>query len=552
MHGVAARGKHLLHRIGEHTLHSHLKMEGDVARLPARREVAQTRLHGPSRRRHCRVGDGRLRSRRDQRRAAPPTRTASSATSGRIPLSEDWDPEEAARSLAADTRPVHVAIQDQRNVAGFGNEYANEILFVRGILPTTPANETDAAAIVDLGARMIRANRDRVDRTFTGDARPGRTTWVYGREGRPCRRCGTLIRRGSLGADPTRERIVFWCPVCQTSDGPCGRFLSPDRRPVTRQVRDIGRSRAAPPAARMEGHRARREVIPVGTTVFERQRPAASVIRQSLADTRQSVFWLDDLDGRPSRPRLNGTVTADLAIVGGGYTGLWTALLAKRRDPGARIVVVEARTVGWAASGRNGGFCEASITHGRDNGLSRWPGEIDELDRLGMANLDGMGEDIAALRIDADWERVGTLAVATEPHQLEWLDEWAADAAAGGEHGTVRLTAAEAQASIASPTFLGAVWDKHGTALVHPGKLATGLARAAEEAGVEIFEGSPVRSSTTTVLRRRDHRHRACHGATRGAGHERLPVAAAPQPADDGPGVRLRPDDRAADGRPAR
>jgi endonuclease-8 len=136
---------------------------------------------------------------------------------GPDPLSADWDPVEAARRLSGDTRAIHVAIQDQRNIAGFGNEYANEILFVRGILPTTPADETDAAAIVDLGSRMIRANRNRVDRTFTGDVRAGRTTWVYGREGRPCRRCGALIRRSSLGADPTRERIVFWCPSCQAA-----------------------------------------------------------------------------------------------------------------------------------------------------------------------------------------------------------------------------------------------------------------------------------------------------------------------------------------------
>jgi glycine/D-amino acid oxidase-like deaminating enzyme len=231
----------------------------------------------------------------------------------------------------------------------------------------------------------------------------------------------------------------------------------------------------------------------VGTTVFERQRPAASVIRQSLQGTRQSVFWLDDLPAAPARPRLAGSVTADLAIVGAGYTGLWTALLAKRRNPSARVVVVEARSVGWAASGRNGGFCEASLTHGHDNGLSRWPDEIDELDRLGMQNLDGMGEDIALHRIDADWERNGTLSVATESHQLEWLDEWATDAASRGDEGVQRLSAAEVRASVASPTFLGAVWDKHATALVHPGKLASGLARAAEEAGVEIYESSPVR-----------------------------------------------------------
>ncbi len=235
------------------------------------------------------------------------------------------------------------------------------------------------------------------------------------------------------------------------------------------------------------------------TTVYERQRPAASVVAHSLADSAHSVFWLDDLPATPRRAALSGQVTADLVVVGAGYTGLWTALLAKRRDPDLRVVVVEARTAGWAASGRNGGFCEASLTHGRDNGLSRWPDEIDQLDRLGLANLDAMGEDIASLGIDADWERVGALAVATEPHQLEWLDEWATDAAVRGEDGVVRLSGADVRSSVASPTFLGAVFEKHTNALVHPGKLAVGLAAAVEAAGVTIFEGSPVRSLDDTA-----------------------------------------------------
>ncbi len=134
---------------------------------------------------------------------------------GPDPLAADWDPIEAARRLGADTRAIHVALLDQRNVAGFGNEYAAELLFLRGILPTTPSPEVDVAALLDLGVRTIRANRDRRNRTFTGIDRPGQSTWVYGRAGRPCRRCGTLIRRGELGADPTRERITFWCPRCQ-------------------------------------------------------------------------------------------------------------------------------------------------------------------------------------------------------------------------------------------------------------------------------------------------------------------------------------------------
>lgn len=221
VHDVVARGKHLLHRIGSYTLHTHLKMEGEWhvyrrgerwrnAAFKARAIIDATAPDGT---RWQTVGfdlaDIRLIPTADEDELV--------GYLGPDPLSESWDPAEAAGRLSADPRAVHVAIQDQRNVAGFGNEYANEILFVRGILPTTPADRTDTAALVDLGARMIRANRDRSGRTFTGDSRPGRSTWVYRREGRPCRRCGTRIRGGSLGADPTKERIVFWCPVCQTA-----------------------------------------------------------------------------------------------------------------------------------------------------------------------------------------------------------------------------------------------------------------------------------------------------------------------------------------------
>ncbi len=214
VHAVAARGKHLLHRIGRYTLHSHLKMEGE---WHVYRPGERWRKPAFTARAVVTVATAETVGFDLAEIALFPTEREDELVGhlGPDPLSDAWDPAEAARRLGADNRAVHVALQDQRRIAGFGNEYANEILFVRGILPTTPASETDAAALVDLGARMIRANRDRADRTFTGDPRPGRTTWVYRREGRPCRRCGTLIRKTQLGADPTRERIVFWCPVCQ-------------------------------------------------------------------------------------------------------------------------------------------------------------------------------------------------------------------------------------------------------------------------------------------------------------------------------------------------
>jgi glycine/D-amino acid oxidase-like deaminating enzyme len=239
------------------------------------------------------------------------------------------------------------------------------------------------------------------------------------------------------------------------------------------------------------------EPHPVGTTVFERRRPPASVIERSLAQSAQRVFWLDDLPDRPARAPLTASQVADLVIVGGGYTGLWTALLAKRRNPAARVVLVEGRTIGWAASGRNGGFVEASLTHGRDNGLSRWPDEIETLDRLGLENLDAIESDLAGWGADAEFERVGALGVAIEPHQVEWLHELAAEARERGDDSVRLLDEHETRAAVASPTYLGAVWETRTNALVHPGKLGAELARIAEEQGVEIFEHSPVRRIET-------------------------------------------------------
>lgn len=212
---VVARGKHLLMRIGSLTVHSHLKMEGEwhVYR-------AGERWRQPAFRARAIVGTAANEAVGFDLAEIKVVPTADEESLvgylGPDPLGDHWDPEEAARRVGADPRPAHVALLDQRNMAGLGNEYVNELLFVRGILPTRPATETDAAALVATGAAMLRANRDRTPRTFTGDSRPGRADWVYRREHRPCRRCGTLIEGGSLGADPTRERIVFWCPRCQT------------------------------------------------------------------------------------------------------------------------------------------------------------------------------------------------------------------------------------------------------------------------------------------------------------------------------------------------
>lgn len=191
-------------------------------------------------------------------------------------------------------------------------------------------------------------------------------------------------------------------------------------------------------------------------------------------------MWLD-ID-RPRYPTLTGPTTCDLVVIGGGYTGLWTALHAARRDPDQRIVLVEANRIGWAASGRNGGFVEASLTHGVENGKARWPNEIDVLDRMGIDNLDGMQAEIEQLGLDTQWQRTGMLLVATEPHQVDWLRQAAQD----GE-GRL-LEQADVRREVQSPIYLAGLESPDTCAIVHPARLACELARACQEAGVRIYE----------------------------------------------------------------
>ncbi|MFD4396214.1 NAD(P)/FAD-dependent oxidoreductase [Kitasatospora sp. NPDC058397] len=208
---------------------------------------------------------------------------------------------------------------------------------------------------------------------------------------------------------------------------------------------------------------------------------------RALSDARPTPFWLED-PGRPAAlPALVGDTTCDLLVVGGGYSGLWTALIAKERDPSLDVVLVEGNEVGWAASGRNGGFCAASLTHGFGNGLQRWPAELAQLERLGAANLDGIEATLKRYGIDAEWERTGEIDVATQPHQVEELHEIAEAVARYGFDITV-LDADELRAEVDSPTFLGGLWDKEGVAMVHPAKLAWGLRDACLGQGVRIFE----------------------------------------------------------------
>ena len=213
---VGSRGKHILMRVDDgRTIHSHLKMDGSW----------QVRRTGE-----------RPRGRWHEVRAVLVTESWTAVGSllglleiwptdreldrlghlGPDVLGPDWDAAEALRRLTADpARPIGEAVLDQRVMAGPGNVYRSEACFLRGVDPRTPVGSVrDPAAMVTLLKRLLEANRNRPARVTTGNTREGRRLWVYGRTGEPCRRCGTPIRRITLGAEP-EERVAFLCPSCQ-------------------------------------------------------------------------------------------------------------------------------------------------------------------------------------------------------------------------------------------------------------------------------------------------------------------------------------------------
>ncbi|HEX5535517.1 MAG TPA: FAD-dependent oxidoreductase [Actinomycetales bacterium] len=221
--------------------------------------------------------------------------------------------------------------------------------------------------------------------------------------------------------------------------------------------------------------------------------PRGDAAARSLADAEPAVFWLDD----PARPEasesLVGEVSCDLAVVGGGFSGLWTALLAKEQDPSLDVVLLEAREIGWAASGRNGGFCAASLTHGYANGMARWPLEMPTLERLGAKNLAAIGETVERYGIDCSFERTGELTAAVQPWQVADLRAEAEERAASGA-AVQWLDAEQVRAEVDSPTYLGGVWDREGVAMLNPARLAWGLRRVCLELGVRVHERTPVQN----------------------------------------------------------
>jgi len=211
---------------------------------------------------------------------------------------------------------------------------------------------------------------------------------------------------------------------------------------------------------------------------------------RALRDAKPAPFWLDSAQVPATRPALVGDESCDLAVVGAGFSGLWTALLAKEQDPTADVVVLEAGAVGGQASGRNGGICMASLTHGFSQGQELFPAENTRLTELGDENFAAIERAVKELPIDCGWELTGEMEIATATWQVDGLRELREQSEAAGLPGTW-LDGEALREEIASPTYLAGYWH-HDSAILDPARLAWGLARACEERGVRIYEGTPV------------------------------------------------------------
>lgn len=229
-------------------------------------------------------------------------------------------------------------------------------------------------------------------------------------------------------------------------------------------------------------------------------------------DYRRLSFWHDSLPGSIApRPALQSDIEADVAIIGAGYTGLWTAWHLKRIDPSLEIVILEAEVAGFGASGRNGGWCSAFLS-----GIDRWldvPATRDSairLQRLMFETVAEIGRLAAELSIDCHFDQSGALQIAVQPAQLERLrGELSWLRSLGFDETDYRwLEADEVRREMPVAGALAAIHTPH-CAAIHPARLAHGLAERLESAGVKIFEHSPATGFGRRMVRAAAGRVRA-------------------------------------------
>jgi endonuclease VIII len=219
---VVPRGKHLLTRVeGGLTVHTHFMLTGSWRIIPAGARWSG----GPAHEIRAVLGNVEhvALGYRLPVLEVLPTATESDAVGHLGPdlLGPDWDEAEALRRLeSTPQRPIGEALLDQRNLAGIGNLYKTEALFLSGITPWTAVEDVrDLPALIRRARRLMTANRDHDPQTTTGNLRRGQDHWVFERTDRACRRCGGRIRRAMQGAPPT-DRWCYWCPACQSGPAP--------------------------------------------------------------------------------------------------------------------------------------------------------------------------------------------------------------------------------------------------------------------------------------------------------------------------------------------
>jgi glycine/D-amino acid oxidase-like deaminating enzyme len=204
-------------------------------------------------------------------------------------------------------------------------------------------------------------------------------------------------------------------------------------------------------------------------------------------------LWRDTLGRRPAdpRPTLDSDARADVCVVGAGYTGLWTAYYLLRQDPGLDVLLVEAETAGFGASGRNGGWCSALLPQGI-SAMARRHGKpaAVAMRRAMQATVDEVGEVTAREGIDCHWLKGGNVVVARHRAQLARARAHVAhDAAWDGIESLRLLDGDQTRRLVGIPDVVGGTYTPH-CARIHPARLTQGLALAVERAGGRIAEGT--------------------------------------------------------------
>ena len=223
--------------------------------------------------------------------------------------------------------------------------------------------------------------------------------------------------------------------------------------------------------------------------------PYSNAIRtetlNSISDVSHTPFWLDDSRRPVPEAELTKNLSTDLLVIGAGFTGLWTALLAREENPAREVVILESGEVAIGASGRNGGFMDASITHGIQNGLRRWPHEFPKLLELGIKNLNEIEATLRRLNIECDYLRTGDVSMASEPYQVEDLE---AEMEISSRYNirSEFYDRERVQEIVKSPFFIAGLNHPDHAALVNPAQLAWGLRKACLDLGVQLYENSAV------------------------------------------------------------